>query len=238
MTDSGGTATEYTESRSRALQRLQLTWQMVSSFWGDLTYKAVKMYVQNMVEDEQYSKKEKGTYVNVFISKSSMNGRVGHIEPEVNSQLPQSWAQKKDFIMKLIGMNIPEVGQILLHPNNTELLKLITGMPDIYIPGEKDMRKQYTEYYELSVSKPVGPKQSSVPIDVTVDDHLVQMQVLKNILVGPQGLQLYKTNPTGYQNCILHYSEHEMAVQAKTMEMSGPTQQGQPAASATKTSEG
>lgn len=239
MADKGtNTATEYTESRSRALQRLQLTWQIVSSFWGDFTFKAVKMFVQNMAEDESYSKKERGTFVNVFISKASLSGRVGHIEPEVNGQLPQSWAQKKDFVMNLIQMQNPEIGAILLHPNNSEFLKLATGMTDIYIPGENDAQKQYAEYYELSVGQSPDGKVSSIPIDIHVDDHLVQMQVLKNILVSTQGMQLYKTNPAGYENCVLHYVEHELASQAKSMEMSGNTDKGQPAESATKTSQG
>ena len=63
------TATEYQASNARALQRLQLTWIMMSSFWGDLIFKAVRLFALNMGEDEQYSKREKGTYVNVFISK-------------------------------------------------------------------------------------------------------------------------------------------------------------------------
>src|SRR4029077_3728655 len=104
-------------------------------------------------------------------------------------------------------MNNPELGPILLHPNNSENLKLITGMPDFYIPGENDRTKQYIEYYELSVGKVIQqppqpgmiqgqqpPPQPSVPIDIDVDDHLVHMAVLKNILVSTQGLTLYRTN--------------------------------------------
>lgn len=237
MDESGGTATEYTESRARALQRLQLTWQMICAFWGDLTFKAVKLFIQNMSETEQFSKKEKGTFINVFISKASTTGNVGHIEPEVNGQLPQSWAQKKEFLMSLIQLNIPEIGSILLHPNNSEMLKLATGMTDIYIPGEKDTQKQHAEYYELSVGQPIG-NQPSVPIDIYVDDHAVHMQILKNKLVSPEGIQLYKTNPSGYQNCIAHYIAHELANQAKTMEMSGNTAKGQPAETAAKSTQG
>lgn len=232
------TATEYTESRSRALQRLQLTWQMMSIFWGKLTFKAVRLYARNMQEDEQYSKKNKGTWVNVAISTSALNGNVGHVEPEVNSQLPQSWAQKKDFFMSLISMGIPEVGTILLHPNNTQILKQITGMPDMYIPGEFDATKQETEYYELSVAEPLSQMESSVPIDLEVDDHPVHCQVLKNILVSPVGMQLYKTAPNSYQNCILHYKSHEMAIQAKTQEASGITGPNQPVETATNTAQG
>lgn len=209
------TATEYTESRSRALQRLQLTWQILSIFWGQLTFKACKLYANNLQEDEQFSKKQKGTFINVTISKASLNGNTGHVEPEVNGQLPQSWAQKKDFFMSLIQLGTPEVAQIVMHPNNSQIVKFITGMPDIYIPGEHDVDKQAAEYYELCQGQPLSPTESSVPIDVDVDEHPIHISYLKDKLVSPEGVQLYKTTPAAYQNCILHLKQHEMAIQQK-----------------------
>jgi hypothetical protein len=232
------TATEYTESRAHALQRLQLVWAMISVFWTDLTFKGVKKFAENMEQDEQYSKKEKGTFVNVFIQKSALSGRVGHVESEINTQLPISWSAKKDFIMSLIQLNNPVIGTILLHPNNSELLKYVSGIEEIYIPGENDRNKQFGEFYELAQGQPVGPGNPSIPIDLEVDDHAVHMQVLKNILVSPVGIQLYKTNPTGYQNNVFHYLAHEKALQAKTIAPAGNTGPGQPPNSATNTTEG
>jgi len=218
------TATEYQQSNARALQRLQLTWIMISAFWGELIFKGVRLFALNMGGDEQFSKKEKGTYINVFISKASLKGRVGHVEPEVNGQLPQSWSQKKSFLMSLITLNNPQIGSILLHPNNSDMLKMITGLPEFYVPGENDRNKQYGEFYKLSTSQPNGT-QSSVPVDMDVDEHPTHMQVLKNILVSPVGVNLYETNPVGYQNCILHYKEHQMAMQPPmNMPGQGPPQ--------------
>lgn len=245
------TATEYTESKSRALQRLQLPWQMISVFWTSLIYKCTKDFATNLLEDEHYTDKKNGTHINVWILKSSMQGKVGHMQPEINGQLPQSWSQKKDFFMQLVGMQNPEIGSIVLHPNNAENLKLVTGMPEFYIPGEEDRTKQWIEYYELAQGQentpqpgmqdptqpPQGP-QSSVPIDLDVDDHGIHMAVLKGILVSDIGRMLYKTNPAAYQNCIAHYREHEMAQQAKTVAPSGTTQAGEPAESAAKTTQG
>lgn len=237
-TSGSKTATEYTESRARALQRLQLTWQMISTFWSQLMSKCVTDYARNLREDEKYSKKQNGTFVNVWIKKSSLSGSVGHVEPEINGQLPQSWAQKKDFMMQLIGMQIPEVATILLNPNNTEKLKQLTGMPDFYIPGENDRNKQFTEFYLLSQQQPVDETTPSIQVDIDVDDHQVHMQVLKNILVDTVGTQLYSTNPAGYQNNILHYRMHEMALRAKTIAPAGGSPEGAPPPSATKTTQG
>lgn len=245
------TATEYTESKSRALQRLQLPWQMIAIFWTTLIFKTVKDYATNLLEDEHYTDKKNGTHVNVWIRKSALEGKVGHIQPELNGQLPQSWAQKKDFFMGLINMQNPEVGAIVLHPNNAQNLKLITGMPEFYIPGEEDATKQWIEYYELAEGQvtqpepqmqqpgvPPQPPMASVQIDIDIDDHIVHMAVLKGILVSDLGRTLYKTNPAGYENCIAHYRAHEMAQQAKTIAPSGTTQAGEPAESAAKTTQG
>jgi len=232
------TAAVYQESRNRALQRLQLTWQIISVFWSRLITKCVTDYAENLKEDESYSKKQNGTFVNVWVRTSQLKGKIGHVEPEVSQQIPQSWSQKKDFFMQLIQLQIPEVGQIVLHPNNIENLKQMVGMPEFYLPGECDRNKQFSEYYELSQGQSLDGQHSSVPIDIVVDDHQLQMLVLKNILVGSVGVQLYKTNPQGYQNCILHYREHEMAAQAKTIAPTGMSAPGEMPPTASNQSEG
>tara|TARA_R110000868_G_scaffold16913_7_gene74968 strand:- start:4456 stop:6723 length:2268 start_codon:yes stop_codon:yes gene_type:complete len=232
------TASEAAQSRSQSLQRLQLIWESVSVFWSSMMFKCVKDYAQHLRSDDKFTKSENGTFINVWINKSSLQGKVGHVEPELTGSLPQSWAQKKDFVMKLIEMQNPEVGAILLHPNNSELVKRATGMNDLYVPGENDRNKQYQEYYLLSKSQPVSETEGSIPIDIDVDDHMVHMQVLKNILVSAQGIALYIENPSGYQNCILHYRQHQMATQAMTMAPNSGTGVNEPPPSATDTNQG
>jgi hypothetical protein len=231
MNNGSETATEYTESKSRAQQRLYLTNQIVTAFWSGLIYKCCRDYAKNLREDESFSKKNGGTYINVWIRKSELAGKVGEMSPELNGQLPQSWGQKKDFVMSLVKLQDPIISQILLHPNNSELIKEVVGIPEFYLPGEHDRNKQLQEYYALSAG-------TQIPIDVVVDDHAVHMQVLKNILVSSQGIYLYQTNPDFYQLCIDHYRQHEMAQQAKTIAASGNTTEQQPAESATQSTQG
>lgn len=236
-TAGSNTATEYTESRARALQRLQLTWKMTSDFWQKLMFKCARQFANNIKEDEHFAVKKNGSYINVWVRKSELLGKIGQIEPEANEQLPQTWMQKRDFIMQLVQLQDPNIGAILLHPNNSELLKKITGMPEFYIPGEHDRNKQWAEYYLLSQQAPLGDRPSIEP-DLDIDDHYAEMQVLKNILVSPTGIALYQSFPTGYTNCVLHYKAHELALQAKTMSMAGGKTPGEKPDSATKTSEG
>lgn len=223
------TATESSDTKATALQRLQILWNIVSVFWAQMMAKCVADFAKNMKEDERFTKKENGSFINVWIEKSSLNGKIGDVEPEINGQIPQSWAQKKEFIMGLINMavNSPQLTAILMHPSNVEIIKLSTGMPDFYVPGEYDRNKQWSEYYILSNG-------GQVSVDIDVDDHQVHQQVLKNILVSPVGLMLYRTNAKAYQSCIMHYREHEMALQAHTAAASGTSPQGQPPNSATE----
>lgn len=231
------TATEYVESRGRALQRLQLTWGIIKCVWSKMLFKCTTDYLTNLIEDDKFTDKKNGTFINVWIRKSSLNGKVGHVEPELDGHLPQSWAQKKEFLMNLIQLANPELTPIILHPSNVEILKKSTGMPEFYIPGEHDRNKQFSEFYELSQGQPQGDL-PSVDIDIDVDDHVVHMLVLKNILVSQLGMQLYKENPAGYENNIMHYRRHELANQAKTMAPAGTSGAGEPPPTASKSNEG
>lgn len=245
MTTTGNpaTATETSDNKAMQLQRLQLTYQMVSVFWGKLIYKCSTDFAKNMREDEKYSSKKNGTFVNVWIYKSELQGKIGELEPEVSGEIPQSWVQKHGMFMRLVNMmpDSPQLAEILLHPNNIENLKQIVGLPDFYLPGENDRNKQWGEYYVMSTpmdSENGQTQYQPIDIDIEVDDHVVHMQVLKNILVSPIGVQLYKTAPEAYQNCIIHYKNHEMAQQAKSIAPSGNTEKNKPAESSASTSQG
>jgi len=211
------TADEYRQSRAQALQRVQIPWRTVKVFWASLIYKSVRQFADNLLEDEKFTEKKNGSYVNIWIKKSQLTGKVGQVEPDLNEQLPHSWAQKRDFITKLIEMQIPEVGAILMHPNNSEVLKQFAAIPELYFPGENDTHKQYKEFYSMCNGE-------EVPIDVVIDDHVVHMAVLKNILVSPVGLGL---EPEVYNLCIKHFQDHEKAQQAKTIAPSGNTGVGE-----------
>lgn len=229
------TADEYRQSRSQALQRLQISYRMIKVFWSDLIYKCVVDFAKNMREDEKYSDKKGGTFINVIISKSSLTGKAGQVTPDMNEQLPQTWAQKREFITSMIEKVPDTIGPILMHPNNSDLLRAYAGISDMYFPGENDVYKQNAEFQQLILSPPIGPNQSSVQIDIYVDDHAVHMNVLKEILVSPVGLSL---TPEAYQNCIFHYIAHEYALQAKTMAQAGQTPPGEAPASANEAQEG
>ncbi len=153
-----GTAKEYEMSRAQALQRLQITWKIVKIWWAKMLAKAVRSFAINMLEDEKYVEKRGSSYVNVWIRKIHLTGKVGEVEPDVNESFPISWAQKRDMILQLFQGGNEDVMTVLRHPENAGLIALIIGVPELYIPGDDDRNKQLVEIGEMILSEPIqGP---------------------------------------------------------------------------------
>ena len=153
-----GTAKEYEMSRAQALQRLQITWKIVKIWWAKMLAKAVRSFAINMLEDEKYVEKRGASYVNVWIRKIHLTGKVGEVEPDVNESFPISWAQKRDMILQMFQMGNEDVGAVLRHPENAGLIALIIGVPELYIPGDDDRNKQLVEIGEMILAEPIqGP---------------------------------------------------------------------------------
>lgn len=150
-----GTAKEYEMSRAQALQRLQITWKIVKIWWSQMLAKAVRSFAINMLSDEKYVEKRGSTFVNVWIRKVHMTGKVGEVEPDVNESFPISWAQKRDMILQMFQGGNEDVMQVLRHPENAGLIALIIGVPELYIPGDDDRNKQLVEISEMILAEPI-----------------------------------------------------------------------------------
>jgi len=222
------TAFEYDKSNAQALQRLSLSWKRLVNLISDVTGKAVVEFVENMKTDERTVKKENGRFINSWIRKQSLSGKIGSVEPETSEQLPQTWEQKWHLITNLLQMQDPAINSVLEHPMNAHLMKQAISMPQFFIPGDHDRTKQFGEIYDLIAN----PQDPSVQVDFDMDDHPIHMDVIKHFCTGMEGVQLYKTNPPVYMAFINHYKQHEMAEQQKQMMMAPPSQgneQPQPA---------
>jgi hypothetical protein len=159
-----GTAREYEMSRAQALQRLQITWKIVKIWWAQMLAKAVRSFALNMMEDEKYIEKRGSTYVNVWIRKIHLTGKVGEVEPDVNEAFPISWAQKRDMILQMLQGGNEDVAAVLRHPENAGLIALTIGVPELYIPGDDDRNKQLAEIAEMILTEPqMGPPSSGPP---------------------------------------------------------------------------
>lgn len=227
----GGPATgsktlgEYEQSKNQALQRLSIPWKVVLVMYAELMAKACKAYKEGLFEDEKFVQRKGSSFLNVWIRKSDLMGKIGEVRPEVSEQFPATWGQISGRVMELLGMNNAMITSFLLHPENVELLYKVLGVEDLYIPGEEQRNKQLFEISQLIITPPsagLDPMSgmemptSSVPIE-PIDDDAVHMQVTAAFLASEIGQDLKMTNPMGYQNCMLHYQEHSTRYQQAIM---------------------
>lgn len=231
----GGSQTygEYNQSKDRALQRLSLSYKIISGFWADLLARAAVDYARYIRDGggEKFVTRDNGQFINSWIKSAQLTGKIGHAEAEFSDQLPLTWMQKKDVFMQLFQMQSPEINSLLLAPQNIELLKKSMGVTELYVPGDEDREKQLAEFYQLINSQPIigmnGQPAPSVPIDPDIDKDDIHMEILSSLLNGPTGRYIKQASPLGYQNAVLHFKAHELNFAAKTLKPSGTTIPGQ-----------
>jgi len=234
------TAAQYSMSRAQAQQRLGTTWKMFNVWWKEIFGKAIPAYIKEIKDDEKFVQKDPSTggFMNVFIRKAELEGKIGSVELESSEELPATWGQKKDVIMQLLQSNNQEVMAAISSPENIPLLAQAIGLEDFEIPGEEDRQKQYEEIRLLLQSGPIpmgmGPdgqpiEGPSVPIDPDVDNNGIEWDICRRWLVGPVGRQTKIDNRPGYDNVLYHGKAHLDAMKQQAMPQQPPPS-GKPAA--------
>jgi hypothetical protein len=213
------TFSEYQQSRAMALQRLMIVQKYAVDWWKRTVGGAVDIYAETVVEDQKFAQFQDGKYVNVWIRQSELLGKTGGVESESSESFPVSSIQKNALLMKFIELNNPFINSALYTPENARNLQDNLALNEFKIPGEAQRYKQAMEIDELSNSQPIDMMNPSVPIDPDVDDHAVHIATIKSLLVDPIGLDMKKTNPAGYLNCILHMKLHQNALMMQTLTM-------------------
>lgn len=239
---SSRTASEYAMSKGMAMQRLQTPYRMLTIWWKKIFGKVIPMYMKNMVEDERMvEKNDMGKFVNVFLRKAEMDGKIGSIELESDDKLPITDEQQADIIMQLMNLNNEEVTSALMDPENLPYISKIIKIPSFRLPGQEDRQKQYEEIDELinAAPIPIDPQsqalyeqakatghpdavqpqeQPSVEVDPDVDNHQVEAAICKSWLIGPAGRLAKVENPNGYKNVLLHMKAH-LTIVAQQMQV-------------------
>lgn len=241
------TASEYAMSRSQALQRLQNTWKMFNYWWKDIFGKVIPSYIKEMSDDERLvSQDSAGNYINTYIRKAEVQGKIGDVELDSSEQLPLTWAQKRDILKEMMALQIPEVLEAFADPENLPWVKEVLGLDDFVLPGENDRQKQYEEIQQLMESEPienvqtqldpmsgqaiqVPDQQPSVEIDPLLDNHEVEASICRYWLTSEVGRQAKIDNPSGYMNVLLHLKQHMMILQQQMMQQQAMMAAQQPA---------
>src|SRR5215467_675491 len=239
------TASQYSMSRAQSLQRLQNVWKMFTTCWKQVFGKAIPMYIdigKEQGDEQDVTRDKSGNFINVYIRRAELEGKIGKIELEANENLPISWSQQKDVIMTLLNAGNPEILSILGAPENLPAIREHIGLTDFFVPGEDDVEKQYDEIKQLLNSQPIptgNPKMPfypSVEVDETFDNHSVEFEIVRSWVISEAGRQAKIDNPDGYKNVMLHGIMHKQAMIAQMPPPQPPQQPGKKGAPPAKKS--
>ena len=236
------TASEYSMSRAQALQRLQNTWKLFTTTWKTVFMKVIPMYIKEVQYDEKdVQRTDDGNFINTFINRADMEGKIGKMELEANENLPLTWGQKKDLLMQLMTNQNPMIQQILMAPENLSVVHEALGLTDFYLPGEDDVIQQYDEIKlclqsaPIPTGDPMQPFVSSVEIDPIMDNSQIGFEIVRKWAISEVGRQTKITNEPGYQNVLLHGKMHhdqmmqmQMMQQQQQAELQGQSKGGPP----------
>lgn len=224
-TVSGGTEqslkpTTYLADREQALGKLFVPWSHMREFWANVFGQAVRAFVINRTEDEHYSVLGRnGSYEGKSVSIENLQNGEFLAYPETNENFPALWHQLQSTFMALMESQDPFIQRTLGHSKNIPFSQAMLGLPDLYVPGEDDRKKQEKEIAILVEGEPIqqqipgpeGPQimiMPSVPIDEFEDDHAEHEATVREWAISPAGLEVKKTNPAGYMNVIAHGKMH------------------------------
>lgn len=222
------TASQYSMSRAQALQRLQNTWKLFTTQWKTMFGKAIPAYIKQVKDDERsVERNEDGSFINVFIRRAELEGRIGRVELEANENLPMTWSQQKDVIMQLLQAANPEILAIIGSPENLPVIREAIGLTDFYVPGEDSRDKQYDEIKLLLNSTPIPtgdpmmPEAPSIEVDPDYDRHEIEFAIVQKWANSEAGRLAKIDNPEGYRNVLLHGKMHKMFMQPPMMSQEG-----------------
>lgn len=214
------TATEYNMSRQMALQRLSITWTLLTIWWAKLKEKCVHLYVENIVEDERFvTKDSSNNYVNVWIRKADLLGKVGEVEPEGGETFPVTMAQKQSTLMQILALNNQIINNALFSSENYKVFTDSLGFPELKLPQDDQRIKQVRENQYMLDSNQLAQ------IEPILDDDDIHIQTAKDYLVSEEGQSLKDSNVTAYQLIIQHIQLHQ---QNKMQSMQPPVNPNAP----------
>lgn len=219
----GKTAAQYSMSRAQAQQRLGTTWKMFNVWWKEIHGKVIPAYIKEVKEDEKFVQKDsQGGFINVFIRKAELQGKIGSVEIDSSEELPSTWAQRKDVVMQLLQSGNPQVMAAIGSPENLPLLREAIGLEDFFIPGNDDRDNEYEAIRLLMQSGPIPTidpqtgqqiEAPSVPIEPELENNQIGAEICRSWLVGPAGRLAKQENPDGYRNVLLRLKQHKDAIQ-------------------------
>ena len=215
---------EYRLAQNQAMQRIRIPWRSVGLFKSEIYGKAVTQYLEYLVAnrlDKNFSKREDGEFVNVWINSAAASGKIGRVHPESNEAFPLNNAQKRDIVMELSGNAI--FAPVLTDPGNARAVESIMGVGDLKIPGAAERDWQMREIKTMLEQPPPadgdgnpgvgedGQPRSSMPPSMT-DNHELHSAIIQQWCTSEEGWDTKANNPEGWANIQSHWMEHQVFI--------------------------
>jgi len=228
-----GTLGQFEQEKNQAMQRLGIPYKVILYWYASLMGKSIKCYIKKMQSDEYFVQEHGDSFINVWIKKSDLLGKIGDILPEVGEQFPSNWAQTSAKVMELIGMQNEMINGILAHPENISLIAKTIGVPDLYVPGENERNKElFVIAQVLHTPENVDPMTGipapimAPPVNPLIDNPALQSETLKAFLSSDVGVDLETSNASAYQALIGRMMEFQQIIMQQQM-MAAAQQQDQ-----------
>jgi hypothetical protein len=227
--ESQKTATGYAMARDQALGRLGLVWRRLKQFYADVMLLSVDCFRKNRPEDAEIPiLGPGGEYESRWIRLADLKGNL-QAYPESDETFPRLKSQQRAVIQQLMASSDPLIQQALADPTNIGFVKSVLGLSDLVVPGEDSRNKQLREIDLLLGGAPIsrqepGGKEArgneaggreagdhlvpSVPVDLLLDDHVVELEECRRWANSDAGQVAHVENPVGFANVRAHAAAH------------------------------
>jgi hypothetical protein len=219
------TATGYAMQRDQALGRMGLPWARIRRFYSELMLLALECFRENRVDDVQMSVLgASDEWAPETIELADLKGEV-RVFPETDENFPVSWTQQRQSLLQLLQImgGDPVFQQAMSAPENMAVLKRLSGLDDISLPGDDARVKQYREIGQMLATPPIvvaNPKTGEILVTPTVlpddfaDDHASELETCKRWMTSEAGQVAKAQNRDGFANVRAHAILHQRALDA------------------------
>lgn len=217
------TATGYAMQRDQAMGRLGLPWARIRRFYSELMLLALESFRENRIDDVAMSVLSGSQeWAPETIHLADLKGEV-RVFPETDENFPTSWTQQRQSLLQLMQVMgaDPAFQQAMNAPENMAVLKRLSGLDDIALPGDDARVKQYREIDQMLAGPPLvaaNPATGEIVITPTIlpddfaDDHPSELETCKRWMTSEAGQIAKLQNSDGFANVRAHALLHQRAI--------------------------
>lgn len=206
----GNTLGGYRLMRDQALMRHGTPQKELDALSHESNLQAVRLYAKDGWADvEVVDRGEGDEWSKEVISIDSLKGDI-RLQSDDDASFPMGPAERRAAWMEQV--HDPAFTALLINPENEGMTAENLGHPDMKFPGQDAREAQRREIEKLLDEGPVpgqfGEPQSTVPVDVELENHDAHIQAIEIWCNSQDGARTRDTNPAGWANVKAHWTEH------------------------------